>query len=115
MCRWGFHPGLRQPGLFTTKDCIKCGTLSRVLGSWVAGPFCFQGAWENWKTIEGNWGLLEENTLNKEKIFRELGRKVIFLLVSLELIPSWMGLKFKLTCFHIYPIKSHFYIMRYTG
>ena len=36
----GFRPGLRQPGLFTTKDRIKFGTLSRVLGSWVAGPFC---------------------------------------------------------------------------
>ena len=33
------------------------------------GPFCFQGAWENWKTIEGNRGLLEENTLG----FRKLG------------------------------------------
>ena len=34
------------------------------------GPFGFQGALENWKTIEGNWGLiLEENTLG----FRKLG------------------------------------------
>ena len=69
MCLWGFRPGLRQPGLFTTKDRIKFGTLSWVLGSWVAGPFCFQGAWENLKTIEENWGLLEENTLG----FRKLG------------------------------------------
>ena len=29
--------------MFTTKDRIKFGTLSRVLGSWVAGPFCFHG------------------------------------------------------------------------
>ena len=41
----------------------------------VAGPFCFQGAWENWKTIEGNWGLLEENTLG----FRKLGARKRFL------------------------------------
>ena len=39
------------------------------------GPFCFQGAWENWKTIEGNWGLLEENTLG----FRKLGARKRFL------------------------------------
>ena len=26
--------------IITTKDRIKFGTLSRVLGSWVAGPFC---------------------------------------------------------------------------
>ena len=52
MCLWGFRPGLRQPGLFTTKDRIKFGTLSRVLGSW-------------------NWGLQEENTLG----FRKLGAK----------------------------------------
>ena len=39
------------------------------------GPFCFQGAWENWKTMEGNWGLLEENTLG----FRKLGARKRFL------------------------------------
>ena len=58
-----------------TKDRIKFGTLSRVLGSWVAGPFCFDGAWENWKTTEGNWGLLEENTLG----IRKLGARKMFL------------------------------------
>ena len=146
MCLWGFRPGLRQPGLFTSKDRIKFGTLSRVLESSVAGPFCLlvfvlglsvpvnnyffshvgteptlpefnqycrelmclaqgqitmtpvgivprtsrfgvrlstttpprspgpfcsQGAWENWKTIEGNRGLLGENTLG----FRKLGAR----------------------------------------
>ena len=39
------------------------------------GPFCFQGAWEYWKTIIGNWGLLEENTLG----FRKLGARKRFL------------------------------------
>ena len=42
MCLWGFRPGLRQPGLFMTKDRSKFGTLSWVLGSWVAGPFVFR-------------------------------------------------------------------------
>ena len=48
---------------------------------------CFQ-------VFQGSWGLLEENILvsgswEQGKHFRELGRKVIFLLVSLELIPTW--------------------------
>ena len=55
-----------------TKDRIKFGTLSRVLGSWVTeqGHFVFR---ELGRT--GNWGLLEENTLG----FRKLGARKRFL------------------------------------
>ena len=38
----------------------------------------YQGAWENWKTFEGSWGLLEENIFSFRKLgaskkIRELG------------------------------------------
>ena len=89
-CVFGaFRPGLRQPGLFATKACNKFGTLSRVLGSWVAGSFVFR----------------ELGTTGKH--FRELGRKVIFLLVSLELIPPWK-VSLQLSCtFAKYFASSH--------
>ena len=50
MCLWGFRPGPRQPGLFTTKDRR---SLSRVLGSWVAGSFVFQELWRTGILLKG--------------------------------------------------------------
>ena len=72
---------LRQPGLFTTKDRSKFGTLSRVLGRWLAGPFVFGELGKTGKHLKG--------VGDKENIsgFRKLGARIFFLLLSLELIP----------------------------
>ena len=70
---------------------MSLGELETFQGSWglLEENILVSGIWE-----QGSWGLLEENILvsgiwEQGKHFRELGRKVIFLLVSLELKPPW--------------------------
>ena len=57
---------MTRPGIEPTTPAPEADALTITLSESVIR---YQGAWENWKTFEGSWGLLEENIFS----FRKLG------------------------------------------